>query len=93
VFGLGALVLLVMADVAVSIILIAQFTASVTASLTVHQLSGSIHGAADLPGKRIATVRDTTGAEYLAAQHLTAIEVEKIDGAYTEIHDKWFGQS
>ena len=71
-----------MADVAVSIILIARFTASVMASLTVHQLSGSIHSAADLPGKRIATMRDTTGAEYLAAQQLTAVEVEKIDDAY-----------
>jgi polar amino acid transport system substrate-binding protein len=68
--------------VVVSIILIAQFTASVTASLTVHQLTGSIHDASDLRGKQVATVRATTGAEYLADQHLTPIEVEQIDDAY-----------
>lgn len=61
---------------------IAQFTASVTASLTVHHLSGYIHGASDLPGKRVATVRGTTGAESLAEQHLASVEVERIDDAY-----------
>jgi polar amino acid transport system substrate-binding protein len=74
--------LLAMFVVVVSIILIAQFTASVTASLTVHQLTGSIHDASDLRGKQVATVRATTGAEYLADQHLTPIEVEQIDDAY-----------
>lgn len=73
--------LLAMVTVVISIILIAQFTASVTASLTVHHLSGYIHGAADLPGKRIATVAGTTGAEYLAGQHLTSVEVGHIDDA------------
>jgi polar amino acid transport system substrate-binding protein len=74
--------LLAMVVVVISVILIAQFTASVTASLTVHQLTGSIHSAADLPGKRVATVRGTTGADYLAKQHLTAVEVDRIDDAY-----------
>jgi len=74
--------LLAMVTVVISIILIAQFTASVTASLTVHQLSGYIHGAADLPGKRVATVRGTTGAAYLAGLHLNAVEVEQIEDAY-----------
>jgi polar amino acid transport system substrate-binding protein len=74
--------LLAMAVVVISIILIAQFTASITASLTVHQLTGSIHGASDLPGKRIATVRATTGARYLADKHLNAVEVDRIDDAY-----------
>jgi polar amino acid transport system substrate-binding protein len=53
-----------------------------TASLTVHQLDGDIHGPSDLPGKRIATVSATTGAKYLAEQHLAPIEVERIDDAY-----------
>jgi polar amino acid transport system substrate-binding protein len=74
--------LLAMAVVVISVILIAQFTASVAASLTVHQLTGSIHSSSDLPGKRIATVRGTTGADYLAEQHLTAVEVDRIDDAY-----------
>ena len=74
--------LLAMLVVVISIILIAQFTASVTASLTVHQLTGSIRGPADLPGKRIATVRGTTGVRYLAGRRLTPVEVERIDDAY-----------
>jgi polar amino acid transport system substrate-binding protein len=74
--------LLGMVLVAISVILIAEFTASVTASLTVHQLSGYIHGASDLPGKRVATVRGTTGAEYLGGQHISAVEVEQIEDAY-----------
>ena len=39
-----------------SIILIAQFTASITTSMTVQQLTGVIEGPDDLPGARIATV-------------------------------------
>lgn len=74
--------LLAMVVVVTSLILIAQFTAAVTASLTVHQLHGSIHSASDLPGKRIATVRGTTGAEYLARKRLTSVEVAHIDDAY-----------
>jgi polar amino acid transport system substrate-binding protein len=75
--------LLGMVVVVISVILIAQFTASVTAALTVHQLHGAIHDASDLPGKRIATVRSTTGADYLAHQHLTLVEVDRIDDAYS----------
>ena len=74
--------LLGMVFVAISVVLIAEFTASVTASLTVHQLSGYIHGASDLPGKRVATVHGTTGAAYLAEQHIPAVEVEQIEDAY-----------
>jgi ABC-type amino acid transport substrate-binding protein len=64
------------------VIFIAQFTATVTSSLTVEQLSGSIQGPADLPGKRIAVVRGTTGAQYLAAQSLPTVEVVNITEAY-----------
>lgn len=74
--------LLAMVLVVISIVLIAQFTASITAALTVHQLNASISSAADLPGKRIATVGGTTGADYLAKQHHRPIEVERISDAY-----------
>jgi polar amino acid transport system substrate-binding protein len=74
--------LIAMVWVVLSIVLIAEFTASVTAALTVHQLTGSIHGPSDLPGKRIASVRGTTSADYLSAQHLAHVEVSQIDDAY-----------
>jgi polar amino acid transport system substrate-binding protein len=35
-----------------------------------------------LPGKRIATVQNTTGSEYLADLHLSPVEVERINDAY-----------
>jgi ABC-type amino acid transport substrate-binding protein len=47
------------------VVLIAQFTATVTSSLTVRQLQSSIQGPEDLPGKTIATVPGSIAAEYL----------------------------
>jgi len=68
--------------VVIGIILIAQFTASITSALTVQQLSGGINGPGDLPGKGIATVRGSTAAKYLDAQQIAYTAVEKIDDAY-----------
>jgi len=64
------------------IVLIAQFTAAITASLTVTELTGHIEGPSDLPGKRIATVIGTTSARYLDAENLPYTGVETIEEAY-----------
>jgi polar amino acid transport system substrate-binding protein len=69
--------------IAIGVILIAQFTASVTASLTVQQLTGNISGPSDLPGKRIATVSGSTAAQYLEDQQLDYRGVSHIEEAYT----------
>ena len=45
-------------------VLIAQFTATVTSSLTVQPLQSSIQGPGDLPGKTIATVPGSIAADY-----------------------------
>jgi polar amino acid transport system substrate-binding protein len=63
--------------------MIAQFTATVTTALTVQQLTSSINSPEDLPGKRVAAVRGTTGAQYLAAHAIAAQEVAKIADAFT----------
>jgi len=68
--------------VVIGIILIAQFTASITSALTVEKLGSSISGPADLPGKSVVTVRGSTAAKYLEAQHIAYLPVEKIDDAY-----------
>ncbi len=47
------------------VVLIAQFTATVTSSLTVQQIQASIQGLGDLPGKKIGTVPGSIAAEYL----------------------------
>ena len=48
-----------------SIILVAYFTASLTAALTVDRLAGGIKGPDDLPGKTVATVRGSTSEHWL----------------------------
>jgi polar amino acid transport system substrate-binding protein len=73
---------LAMVWVVLGIVLIAQFTAAVTASLTVDQLEGAIHGPADLPGKQIATVQGSTAAGYLDGIGIEYRPVSKIDDAY-----------
>jgi polar amino acid transport system substrate-binding protein len=74
--------LLAMFWILLSIILIAQFTASVTSLLTVQQLQGTINGVSDLPGKTIATVSNTTAARYLTDNGLPFVGVDKIEDAY-----------
>ncbi len=49
----------------ISVVLLANFTASVTANLTVQQIQGGIRGINDLLGKRVLTVAGTTSEAYL----------------------------
>jgi len=60
----------------------AYFTASVTTTVTVQELHGTINGPEDLFGKRVATVEKSTAAEYLAIQGLSAVELEDVEKAY-----------
>jgi polar amino acid transport system substrate-binding protein len=72
----------------VSIILIANFTAVVTSTATLRDLRGAIQGASDLPGKRIATVKNTTSARYLAENGLTFTPTDTIEQAFALLRDK-----
>lgn len=74
--------LIAMTMIVFGIILIAQFTASITASLTVKQLTGVINSPADLPGKRVATVRGSTAANYLQEAGIKFTGVDQITAAY-----------
>ena len=64
------------------IFLIANFTAGVTAELTVSEIQTSIEGIEDLPGKKITTVAGTTSAKFLREQRIPFRSVETIDEAY-----------
>jgi len=64
-----------------SVVFIAYFTAAVTSSLTVQQLRGEINGPDDLPGKRVATVRGSTSAEYLRQRSVEPVEFAKVEDA------------
>jgi polar amino acid transport system substrate-binding protein len=56
-------------------------TASVTTHLTLRELRGAINGPADLPGKRVATVRGSTASDYLTAAMIPAIGFDTITEA------------
>ena len=60
----------------------AYFTASVTSTVTVQELHGIIAGPKDLYGKKVATVRKSTAADYLVHQGITAVAVDDITSAY-----------
>ena len=64
------------------VVLIAQFTATVTSSLTVQQIQASIQGPGDLPGKKIGTVPGSIAAEYLRQAGLRFIDVMNADDGY-----------
>jgi len=65
-----------------SVVFIAYFTAAVTSSLTLQQLRGDINGPEDLPGKRVASVTGSTGAEYLRQHNIEIAEFAKVEDAY-----------
>lgn len=52
------------------------------------QIRGSITGPDDLPGKRVATTRNSTAAAYLRQQKVDLVEVEQIDAAYKALIGK-----
>ncbi len=66
----------------IAVVFVAYFTATVTASLTVQQLQGSIQNENDLPGKNVATIAGSTSANYLRKNNIQTTEVEKIESAY-----------
>ena len=70
-----------------SVVFIAYFTAAVTSSLTVQQLRGDINSPEDLPGKRVASVKGSTSAEYLRQHNLGPVEFVKIEEAYQALQN------
>jgi polar amino acid transport system substrate-binding protein len=71
----------------ISVVFIAYFTATVTTSLTVDQLQTSIKGVSDLPGKKVATVAESTSAKYLQQQqNIDTKTFPKIDDAYAALN-------
>jgi polar amino acid transport system substrate-binding protein len=72
----------------ISVIFLAFFTANVTSTLTVQQLKSDINGPEDLPGKRVATVTNSTAANYLRSRGVTLVERPRIDEAFALLIDK-----
>ena len=62
--------------------LVAGFTATVTAELTVARFTATIQNVDDLRRYRVATVEGTTAAQYLAEQRIRYIGTDNIESAY-----------
>jgi polar amino acid transport system substrate-binding protein len=68
-----------------SVVFVAYFTATVTTSLTVQQLSGAIQSPKDLPGKIVATTKGSTSAKFLSDRNIQKLEFTNIDDAYDSL--------
>lgn len=66
----------------IGVVLVAQFTATVTSSQTVARLQSNIRGPDDLPGKSIASVPGTVAAEYLNERALPFTSVNNADDGF-----------
>ncbi|MCX2930516.1 transporter substrate-binding domain-containing protein [Mycobacterium sp. CVI_P3] len=64
------------------IVFVSFYSANLSATLTVAKLESKIAGPADLYGKSVATVADTTAASYLRDMGIDATETRTIDDCY-----------
>jgi len=65
----------------IGVVLVAQFTATLTSSLTVQQLQTAIRGPDDLPGRRVATVAGSIAAAYLRDRGIEFTPITSVDQA------------
>ncbi|MGB0132482.1 transporter substrate-binding domain-containing protein [Dokdonella sp.] len=70
-----------------ALLVVSFFTASITSALTVGQLSQRISNADDLAGAVIASVADTTSAEWLERRGLEFSTAADVDSALRELAD------
>jgi len=73
----------------VCIVVVTYFTAAITTVMTVNQLTSDIKGASDLPGLRVATVKNSTAERYLLDHGAKVSTFDTIDLAYAALdhHD------
>ena len=63
-------------------VFVALYTAQLTALLTVEEIRGVINGPGDLPGRRVATLTDSTSAVYLRKIDADVQEFPSTDEMY-----------
>ena len=67
------------------VVLVAFFTAQLTASLTVEQIRGAINGPDDLPGKPVATLAGSASAGYLREIGALTAEFANLEEMYAAL--------
>jgi polar amino acid transport system substrate-binding protein len=65
-----------------TIVFVSFYSANLSATLTVTKLDAKITGPADLYGKRVATVSDTTASAFLHGMAIGATETRTIEDSY-----------
>ena len=71
-----------------SVILIASFTAVITASFTVGELKGKIRGLSDLPHVRVGSLAQTESFDFLAKRGIAVLPLENSRDGLQAIVDK-----
>jgi polar amino acid transport system substrate-binding protein len=70
------------------VVFVAFYTAQLTTTLTVEQIRGAIEGPGDLPGKQVATIANSTAADYLREQNAQVQEFPTTDQMFKALLDK-----
>jgi len=70
-----------------AIVFVSFYSANLSATLTVARLDAKINGPADLYGKSVAVVRDTTAAQFLRGMGIEATETATIEDAYALLRE------
>lgn len=72
------------------IVFVAFYSANLSATLTVAKLDAKITGPADLYEKSVATVADTTAADFLRRMGITATETKSIEESYHLLREEGY---
>lgn len=72
------------------IVFVAFYSANLSATLTVAKLDATINGPADLYGKSVATVADTTAADFLHNMGVHATETRTLEQAYDLLRERGY---
>jgi polar amino acid transport system substrate-binding protein len=64
-----------------SVLILTYIQATLTTAMTVATLRGGIQGPADLPGKRVGTLKGSTAAKWLDANGIKHVDFDKIGDA------------
>ena len=77
--------LVAMCWILLGLVLVAEFTAIITSTLTVTRLESDVNNLGDLNGKRVVTVANTTSVQFLEGLGIQAIEVGSAKEAFQAV--------
>ena len=77
--------LVAMCWILLGLVLVAEFTAIITSTLTVTRLESDVNNLGDLNGKRVVTVANTTSVQFLEGLGIQALEVDSAEQAFQAV--------